>query len=161
MDAYKKLCLLAMINTGREFELPDDTADTVQNCVAEMNQMSSVLMNEGAQGGDLMAEMKAAQEEGQHSLRIYNQIGSIFKEGDRAKLEALIIGEKPLLDKDANFGLAKQLLKRLRQKNITDLSAVYLTLSLKEILAKANMDQAAKEIDAERAICEMVNEGQA
>jgi len=36
---------------------------------------------------------------------------------------------------------------------------VFLTLSLKEILAKANMDKAAKEIDAEKAIIEMVIDG--
>lgn len=75
IDAYKKLSLLSMINTGKEFELPEDTADTVSNCVSEMNQMSSMLMSEGLQGGNLMDEMKIAQEEGQHSLRIYNQIG--------------------------------------------------------------------------------------
>ena len=71
----------------------------------------------------------------------------------------MIIGEKALLERDTNFGLAKQLLKRLRQKNIKDLSAVFLTLSLKEILAKANMDKAAKEKDAENAILEMVGDG--
>ena len=71
------------------------------------------------------------------------------------------MAEKQVLEKDLNFGLAKQLLKRLNQKNIRDLSAVYLTLSLKEILGKAQFEKSAKEAHVEAAIREMVVEGQA
>ena len=84
-------------------------------------------------------------------------IGDIFSEGDRAKLEALIDEEKEPLAHDLNLGLAKQLLKRLTQKNIENLSAIFVQLSLKEIQQKAILNP---EENVESVLCEMVISGQ-
>lgn len=74
---------------------------------------------------DKQVQLKKEEQPKRNPIRFYMTIGDIFSEGDRAKLEALIDEEKELLAHDLNLGLAKQLLKRLTQKNIENLSAIF------------------------------------
>jgi hypothetical protein len=55
-------------------------------------------------------------------LLIYSKIADMFKAGNNEDLEVLLIAEKENLDEDKNLGLAKQVLKHLKQKRISDLS---------------------------------------
>jgi hypothetical protein len=89
-------------------------------------------------------------------LLLYTKIADFFKAGNLTDLEVLLVSEKEHLNEDKNFGLAKQVLKHLSQKRISDLSQVYLTLSFKEILAKADHKSESK---VEEIITTMVTEG--
>jgi hypothetical protein len=55
-------------------------------------------------------------------LLIYSKIADMFKAGNNEDLEVLLIAEKENLDEDNNLGRAKQVLKHLKQKRISDLS---------------------------------------
>jgi hypothetical protein len=76
---------------------------------------------------------------GEHSLRVYEELAQAYEKKDANKFVAITIADEKHIRFDRNEGLVKHLLKNLNQKRVSDLSQVYITLSLKDIKAKSEL----------------------
>lgn len=96
---------------------------------------------------------------GEHSLRVYEELARAYEKKDANKFVAITIADEKHIRFDRNEGLVKHLLKNLNQKRVSDLSQVYITLSLKDIKAKSELN--CTETELEEMVVEMATTGKA
>ena len=142
MESYKKLCLLLLIapqahasqTQAQKSKLPFTANHVVRNFIELQKQQGEFERNS--------------------EIIVYERIEQAYQAGQSQMLEKVIGDDILKLQADRNFGLAKKVLKRLKQKQIRDLSETYLTLGFKEITEKtktmpAKLEQVIKGMIAE------------
>lgn len=126
VQAIYKCTLVSLIEYGTVFELPKDTPQVVQRYVKN------------------------------NPSKVYEELNKYFKDNDTESLTGHIHTSRELLNKNGNFGLAKQLPDALIRHRIGLLTNTYITLSLQDIAAISGLATAD---EAEKHLLYMVDTG--
>nr|CAG4647842.1 EOG090X04TU [Moina brachiata]SVE92964.1 EOG090X04TU [Moina brachiata] len=88
---------------------------------------------------------------------VYHEIASAFSTNKPASLEATLMKHKDALQRDNNWGLAKQVQQSLYKKVIQRLTQTFLTLSLSDMAMRVQLQSVA---DAEKLVLSMIDRGE-
>nr|CAG4648612.1 EOG090X04TU [Polyphemus pediculus] len=88
---------------------------------------------------------------------IYLEIASVFGSNKPSTLETLLNKHKETLERDCNWGLAKQVQESLYKKIIQRLTQTFLTLSLNDMALRVQLPNVA---EAEKLVLTMIEEGE-
>lgn len=89
-------------------------------------------------------------------FKVYDDLVNAFTNNDFKSLQEALVSGKETFQKDHNYGLAKRVIKAFKLNNIAKLTKIYSTLSLDEIISKANL---TSEDNADSLIYECVEKG--
>nr|CAG4640802.1 EOG090X04TU [Eulimnadia texana] len=87
----------------------------------------------------------------------YQEIANVFANNKPSALEAVLSKHSDLLQRDNNYGLAKQVQKSLYKKIIQRLTQTFLTLSLNDMAMRVQLSSVE---EAEKLVLKMIEDGE-
>nr|CAG4641635.1 EOG090X04TU [Eurycercus lamellatus] len=88
---------------------------------------------------------------------VYHEIGTVFATNKPSSLELVLAKHRDVLQRDNNWGLAKQVQESLYKKIIQRLTQTFLTLSLTDMALRVQLPSV---IEAEKLVLTMIEEGE-
>lgn len=88
---------------------------------------------------------------------IYNEIASVFGTNKPSALETVLSKHREVLQRENNWGLAKQVQESLYKKIIQRLTQTFLTLSLSDMALRVQLPSV---VEAEKLVLTMIEEGE-
>ncbi len=85
---------------------------------------------------------------------VYHEISTVFATNKPSSLELVLAKHRDVLQRDNNWGLAKQVQESLYKKIIQRLTQTFLTLSLNDMALRVQLPSV---LEAEKLVLTMVN----
>ena len=91
-------------------------------------------------------------------VNCYQELISAYSQGSVSKLSEIVNMHSSYFIQDKNMGLVKQVVDSLVKRNIQKLTKSFITLSLYDVIVRANLDCSIEEV--EKKLLEMIKQGE-